>query len=319
MKINANEIMTKANRTLNRAGLKLKKHSPEILVVSGIIGFVGTAVLAYKAAPKVNDILEETKNAVDGVKKVAADPEAYVTEAHPELYTEEDAKKDLTTIYVQTGVELVKACAPVVTTAVLSTTAILAGHNILRKRYVATAAAYTVLEQNFKDYRGRVIERFGKAMDNELRYNIKAKEIEETVVNEDGSETTVKKTVEVADPNSFGDYVRFFDESALGYEKNNPEYNLYFLKNALNYLNDQLQSRGHLFLNEVFDQLGFPRTRVGSVVGWIYDPSNPNIDSYVSFGNIFDINNSDKREFINGHEPAILLEFNCQGPIYDLI
>lgn len=319
MKFNKTEIMTKATRTLNRAGLKLKKHSPEILVVSGIVGFVGTAVLAYKASPKVNAILEETKNAVDGVKKVAANPEAYVTETHPELYTEEDAKKDLTTIYVQTGVELVKVCAPVVATAVLSTTAILAGHNILRKRYVATAAAYTVLDQNFKDYRGRVIERFGKAMDNELRYNIKAKEIEETVVNEDGTETVVKKTVEEVDPNTVGAYVRFFDESALGYEKNNPECNLYFLRTALNYLNDQLQAKGHLFLNEVFDQLGLPRTPIGQVVGWIYDPSNPNIDSYVSFGNLFDIHDSNKREFINGHEPAILLEFNCDGPIFEMI
>lgn len=317
--MNKTEIMTKLSRSVNRAGLKLKKHSPEILVVTGIAGFIGTAVLAYKAAPKVNEILEETKNAIDGVNKVKANPEKYVSEKHPELYTEEQAKKDLTIIYVQTGVELAKVCAPVLATGVLSATAILAGHNILRKRYVATSAAYVALDKSFKEYRGRVIDRFGKDLDQELRYNIKAKEIEETVVNEDGSEVTVKKTVQEVDPSAIGPYAFFFDESALGFEKNNPECNMYFLRTSLKYFNDQLQAKGHLFLNEVREQLGLPKTPVGQVVGWIYDPTNPTIDSHVSFGNLFDIHDKDKREFVNGLEPAILLDPNCDGPILELI
>ena len=176
-----------------------------------------------------------------------------------------------------------------------------------------------VLDQNFKNYRGRVIERFGEKLDKELRYNIKAKEIEEVVANEDGTESVVKTTVEEVDPNAIGDYVRFFDECALGYEPNNPDYNLMFLRQTLNYLNERLQSKGHLFLNEALDELGLPRTPVGQVVGWIYNPSNPNIDSYVSFGDIFDSKNPDKRQFINGREPAIMLEFNCDGLIFELI
>lgn len=313
------EIMSKMTRTINRVGLKLKKHSPEILVVTGIIGFGATAVMAYKASPKVNEILEEAKNAVDGVHKVAANPEAYVTEKHPDLYTEEQAKKDLAAIYVKTGVDLVKACGPTVAMGVFSTASILAGHNILRKRYVATAAAYTVIDKNFKEYRGRVIERFGKELDNELRFNIKAKEIEETVTNEDGSESVVQKTVQEVDPSTVGDYSLFFDEWCMGFEKNNPEYNMMFLKQVLNHANEKLQAQGHLFYNELRDMLGAPRTPVGAVVGWIYDPSNPNIDSYISFGDIFDPSNERKRNFVNGREPAILLECNCDGPIFELI
>jgi hypothetical protein len=311
--MNKVEIMNKVSRTVNRAGLKLKKHSPEILVVTGIVGFVGTAVLAYKAAPKVNVILEDAKENIDAIHRVAENP------AEGKEYAEEDVKQALTVTYAKTALELVKTCAPVIGAGVLSTTAILAGHNILRKRYVATAASYMVLDKNFKEYRNRVIDRFGKELDKELRFNIKTKEIEETVVNEDGSETIVKKTVEEADPNALGDYVRIFDEWCRGYEKNQPELNLMFLKRVLNHANEKLQAEGHLFLNDVFQMLGFDKTPIGQVVGWIYDPSNPNIDSYVSFGNIFDLNNSNKRDFINGREPAIILEFNCDGPIFELI
>jgi hypothetical protein len=307
------EIMNKVSRTVHRAGLKLKKHSPEILVVSGIIGFVGTAVMAYKAAPKVNEILEDAKENIEAIHKVVENP------PEGKEYTEEDKKQALTVTYAKTGLELVKVCAPMVAVGTLSTVSILAGHNILRKRYVATAAAYTVLDRNFKDYRGRVIERFGEKLDKELRFNIKTKEIEEIVTNEDGSESVVKTTVEEIDPNTVGDYVRFFDEWCTGYEKNNPDYNLMFLKHTLNYANEKLQAQGHLFMNEVLDMLGMPRTPVGSVVGWIYNPEDPTIDSYVSFGDIFDTTNPNKREFVNGREPAIMLQFNCDGPIFEKI
>lgn len=320
--MNKAEIMNKVNRGINRAGLQIKKHSPEILVGAGIVGFITTAVLAYKASPKVNEVLESAKNTVDDIHRVVENPEQFVTEEHPELYTVEESKKDLAIVYAQTGIELVKACGPAIATGTLSTLAILSGYNILRKRYVATAAAYMVLDQNFKDYRGRVIERFGKELDRELRFNIKAKEIDEIVVNEDGSETVVKTTVQEIDPDTVGDYTRFFDEWCTGFEKNNPEYNLMTLRRVESYATDRLRSVGHLFLNEVYDMLGMDRTPIGAVVGWLYsDDPNKMVgrDGYVSFGNLYDASNPDKRDFINGREQAILLEFNVDGPIFELI
>lgn len=322
--MNKAEIMNKVNRGINRAGLQIKKHSPEILVGAGIVGFITTAVLAYKASPKVNEVLESAKNTVDDIHRVVENPEQFVTEEHPELYTVEESKKDLAIVYAQTGIELIKACGPAIATGTLSTLAILSGYNILRKRYVATAAAYMVLDQNFKDYRGRVIERFGKELDRELRFNIKAKEIDEIVVNEDGSETVVKTTVQEVDPKTVGDYARFFDEWCTGFEKGNPEFNLMTLKNVEDYLNDKLRSNGHLFLNEAYDALGFPRTPIGAVVGWLYT-DHPDFevgkrDGYVSFGvNFRNASDPTVRDFINGREPAILLEFNVDGPIFELI
>ena len=220
-------------------------------------------------------------------------------------------------MYVQTGVKVAKLYAPAVAVGALAITSVLSGHNIMRKRNAGLAAAYVALDKSFKDYRGRVVERFGKELDRELKYNIKSQELEETIVDEKGKEKTVKKTVGVVDPNEISDYAKFFDESCTGWSKD-PEYNLLFLKKQQNWANDKLKAQGHLFLNEVYDMLGIDRTKYGNVVGWIYDEKNPNGDNFVDFG-IYDIYSDRARAFVNGYERNILLDFNVDGPILDLI
>ena len=305
----ANELMNNVTRTVNRVGFKFKKHSPEVLIVAGTIGVVASAVMACKATTKAGKIKEEMNEEMDKIHEVA--------EAHREDYTEEDLKKDTTIVYTQTAVKYVKLYAPSVALVVVSLTCILASNGILRKRNIALAAAYTAVDKGFKEYRGRVVERFGTELDKELRYNIKAKEFEEPVVDEKGKEKIKKETVSVADPNLYSDYARFFDDGCLGWSKD-AEYNLTFLKQQQNYANDLLKKKGHLFLNEVYDMLGIPRTRAGQVVGWIYDEKHPIGDNFVDFG-IYDMNREKVRDFVNGYERVILLDFNVDGNILDLI
>ena len=193
----------------------------------------------------------------------------------------------------------------------------LTSHNIIRKRNMALAAAYATVDKSFKDYRGRVVERFGKELDKELKYNIKTKEIEETIVDEDGKTQTVKKTV--IDHWEPSEFAIFFDEYCSGWTKS-PEANKAFLINVQNWANEKLKTQGHLFLNELYDMLGAQRTRAGNEVGWIYDEDGVCCgDNYVDLG-IFDqvgVNKYDerKRAFINGHERSILIDPNVDGPI----
>ena len=182
---------------------------------------------------------------------------------------------------------------------------------------MALAAAYTAVDTSFKEYRGRVIDRFGEELDRELKYNIKAREIEEVSVNEKGEEEVAKKTVEVANPNEISDYARFYDDGNIGWSKD-PETNLMFLRRQQDWANELLKAKGHLFLNEVYDMLGIPRTKAGQVVGWIYDEKNPVGDNFVDFG-IYDIHKPRNRDFVNGIERTILLDFNVDGNILDLI
>lgn len=305
-------IMNKMSNVFYKASFKLQKHSPEILVVAGVVGTVASAIMACKATTKLNSILEESKETIDKIHEVAAD------ESMADKYTPEDAKKDLTITYVQTGIKLVKLYAPSIALGALSIGCILSSNNILRKRNVALAAAYATVDKSFKEYRGRVIEKFGEAIDRELKYNIKEQKVEETVTDpETGKEKKVKKIIQVSDIDGYSEYARFFDDGCKGWEKD-AEMNLMFLRAQQQYANDLLRARGRLFLNEVYRMLGIPETKAGQVVGWVYDPENPMGDNYVDFG-IYDINKPRNRDFVNGYERTILLDFNVDGNIWELM
>lgn len=307
-----NEIMNTITRKFHRIGFQLKKHSPEILVVAGVVGGVTSAVMACKATTKAGDIIEDAKSQLDIIHKGMEDGNIRGVE-----YTKEDGTKDLTIVYTQTAVKFVKLYGPAVALGTASIVSILAGHNITRKRNLALTAAYATIDNSFKQYRNRVIERFGEELDRELKYDVKTKEVEETVVNEDGTESTVKTTVNVIDPNTISDYSRIFDECNPSWSKS-PEHNLVFLKQQQNYANDLLKSRGHLFLNEVYDMLGFPRTQAGQIVGWVYDDVNPVGDNFVDFG-IYNLDSERARAFVNGYERSILLDFNVDGNVWKLL
>ena len=311
--MNMSNIVNSATKTFHRVGFQIKKHSPEILLVTGITGVVTSAIMACKATTKVDAIVEESKKSIDMIHEGMEAGNICDVE-----YTEEDGKKDLAIVYIQTGVKFAKLYGPSVLLGLTSIGCILASNNIIHKRNVALSAAYTAIDTSFKGYRSRVIERFGENMDRELRYNIKTQEVKETVVDEEtGKKKTVKSTVSVVDPNTYSDYARFFDEYCAGWTKD-AEYNLMFLRQQQNYANELLKSRGHLFLNEVYDMLGIDRTKAGNIVGWIYDEKHPFGDNFVDFG-IYVLDNEKARDFVNGRERSILLDFNVDGDILSLM
>ena len=304
------EIINKATRLLSSTQYQVKKHSPEILMVAGIAGTIVGTVLACKATTKVSEIIEEKNKNVEDVHTCL--------EEKPNEYTEEYSKKDLTIIYAQTGVKLFKLYAPAIGVMALSFASIIAGHKVLKKRNIAIAAAYAAIDKGFKQYRKNVIEKFGEDIDQQMRFGLKSKEIKKK--DKDGK--TVKETEYYIDPDTnpldnISEYARFFDAASSNFAKD-PEYNMMFLRRQQDYANEMLKSRGHLFLNEVYDLLDIPRSKAGQVVGWVYDKNgNTKGDNYVDFG--LYRNDQGTRRFVNGLEYNILLDFNVDGVIYDLI
>ena len=301
-------IFNKIGLKLQKAGNKLQKHSPEILIVAGVGGVIVSTVMACKATPKLDGILTESREKLDDIRKASS--------GEVDGYSEQDAKKDLVIVYTQTGIKVAKNYAPAVVIGVLSISSIFASNNILKQRNVALAAAYTALDTSYKEYRTRVFERFGEEVENEIRYNMKSQKIEVVETDENGKEKKVKKTVSVANLGN-SDYARYFDRECKEYERDH-SYNEMILKARQAWANDKLKADGYLYLNDVYDYLGISRTKAGQVVGWIYDPNNDRGDNYVDFG-MKEVYRKDETKEYESVEKLFLLDFNVDGNIWELM
>ena len=282
------------SKTVARNGLVLQTKSPGLLFGAGIVGVIGSTVLACRATLKMEEVLGEAKSKLDMAKGLE----------HAD-YSERDRQKDITTIYVQSGVKVLRAYGPAIIVGGLSIAALTSSHNILSRRNAALMSAYAAMEKGFAEYRARVVEKYGEDEDRNMRYGSRTEVVKEGKV-------THQITRVGTDTPSI--YARFFDEYSTSWSKE-PEYNLVFLTCQQNYANDLLTSRGHVFLNEVYDLLGIPRSEAGAVVGWILGVG----DDYIDFGVWDDRTNSRVRDFVNGWEGAILLDFNVDGVIFDKI
>ena len=301
---NMNGITKSIATGASKVAMKLRKYSPEILVGVGTVGVIVSTVLACKATTKVECILSETNERIEKINEAA---EAGNINGHE--YTEEDKRKDSLIVYAQTGVKFAKLYAPAVIVGMLSLGSIFASTNILRKRNLAIGAAFAAVDKSFKEYRKRVLDRYGEQVDSEMKYGIKIKKFDEIEVDEStGKEKKVKKNVVVADPNLESDYAVYFDEKSPNYEPNY-DYNMMFVKSQQAYANDRLQAKGCLFLNDVYDSLGLPLTKAGQIVGWTKDGP----DGYVNFR----IQEVERETADGGHEPVILLDFNVEGNVWD--
>lgn len=283
------------SRAISSQILTGQKHSPTILLVAGSVGVVATAVLAAKATLQLEETLDDIKREMEDVR--AAHKNGRIAD--------EDVEKTLLYVRARGYVSLTKLYAPAIGVGIGSIAALTGGHRILSKRNAALTAAYAGLEKSFDEYRERVRREFGDEKELEFRRGLKT----ETVEDENGKE--VEKSY--VDINKISMYARIFDESNTNWTRE-ASYNLMFLRAVQNHMNNVLHDRGHVFLNDVYDALGMERSQPGAVVGWVRD----NKDSYIDFG-MYDFSSEKAREFINGQERSILLDFNVDGVVYDLI
>lgn len=290
MKLVPNAVSRKFARQL----LVAQKNSPTILFGAGVVGMLGSTVLACRATLKVEEVLAKTRDDLSMANNME----------HPE-YSADDRKKDVAIIYTRSAVKLVKLYGPSLLLGVASVGCLTKSHNILQQRNLALTAAYAAIDKAFSEYRARVVDKYGEEQDQEFRYSTEQVE----VITDKGKLVTETRV----DPDAASLYARFFDQLSPSWSKN-AEYNLVFLKCQQSYANDMLKTRGHVFLNEVYDWLGIDRSKAGSVVGWVISEDG---DNFIDFGIYGE--NQQARNFVNGREGAILLDFNVDGIIYDKI
>lgn len=288
-----------------RAGLVIQKHLPEIELAAGIAGLVVTGIMIYKAGTKAQAIVEnhsEEMNKIEQAKELAEQGEV--------VYTEDEIKADKVNVYLHTALDFAKTIWPSALVGASSLALILMSHNTLNKRYLGAISAFNGVTEAFKVYRKNVKDRFGEEVDYELKNGIvKAVEMVETK-DEKGKKKTEEVTVTKFDPNAVSNQAVWFKEGCDNWDPY-PPFNIAFLKAQQAMLTEKLRTKGHLFLNEVYDALGLSDTQEGAMVGWILGMG----DNCVDFGLYEDRNAS----FINGDENKILLDFNHDGIIWDKI
>lgn len=298
-------IKSTVTSKVGRQVLIAQKHSPVLLLGVGIIGVGTTVVLACKATLKLDEVLGEAEK----IDSQISDAKALET---PE-YTEEDARKDGIINRTKTAMKIARLYAPAIAVGCVTVGAFTGSHVILARRNAAITAAYVAVDKGFKQYRKNVIAELGQDKDREFRFGMVERELAV-----DTDEGVAVKTVKSVDGDALkkGDtasiYGRFFDEYNQNWEKSRGK-NAMFLRSQQQYANDLLNARGHVFLNEIYDMLGMERSKAGALVGWV----KGNGDGYVDFGILDDLYMGQK--FVNGDEPSIFLDFNVDGPIYDLI
>ena len=302
MKINTKTL----RKSFKKAQLTVRKHSPEILMVAGVIGTVAGAVMACKETLELEDVLDECKQ-----EKMELE-EQY---AMCEEYSEDALKKDQVKLTIKQAVKIVKLYAPSVIMEVTSIGVIFASNDIMRKRNASMAAAYATLNSMYKRYRQNVIESYGEEVDKDMRFGVKHEKV--TEIDEDGNKVKIDARIVDLDNTALAisDYSRFFQMGCKGFDASSGRYNLLYLKGIQAMFNNKLIADGYVMLNDVYRELGFDTIPEGWSIGWVYDEANPIGDNYIDFG-LYEARNKNQRA-VNDWEPVILMDFNVDGNLYE--
>lgn len=312
-----NNLSNQITRAFSKSIYILKDHAPEILAVTGSVASVGAIACAIKETPKATQIMEEHKQNIENVHTVIKSAD----ESEDIEYTSDDEKKDLFIIYTKTGLKLAKNYWPMLLLEGISIACTLGGAYTSRKKYSSLLATAMTMETIHKKYRENVVERFGEETDKELRHGIKTKAEEYVIKDKDGKETKVKEVSR--DKNSkydtHGDITRIFDEiNAPGTYSRDAYANRAFILGVEQWANNRLVTRGYVYLNEIYEKLGVPESDAGHHLGWVYkdhstddlmEHHNRILISFVGY------DGQPAKDFENGLEPSVILDFNVDGYI----
>lgn len=301
-----NDVIT----AFSKASFQLKKHLPDILVVSGSAAVVTGTVVACKNTIKAVDAMEKKEQQMKTIREAHENKE----DALGNEYTEDDYKHDTMLVVKDTAIEVVKAYLPAVLLEGAGLAMIFGSHKIMKDRFTGLAAAYTTLEGAYKAYKERVKETVGEEEEYYIDHGVKKKIVETQEVDENGKTHKVKKEVPDWSDATHSPYDRIFDDSCPDW-KSDPLLNRSFLLAQQNYFNQILRIKGYVFLSEVYDRLGFDTSQADChIVGWTYDKYNPDGDNYIDFG-LYDEKNPLVNAFMNGETSNVWLSFNVDGDI----
>lgn len=314
-------IFASAARFGGKIVQKVKFRSPELLIGAGVVGLVGAAVVAIRRGVRWHTAAKaEIVHDLETIKKAEGSPQ----------YTREDRVRDYAKVIGKGVWSFTQIYGPSVAVGAASVVSILAGTGILRGRLAAVTSAAATAQAALDRYRQRVREKLGDDADSEFAYEVVGRKTK--LKHEDGTKET-QVTYHLVPSSgewmSASPYSRLWDESALEWSPNR-ELQYLTLRSLENHFNRELDVRGVVFLNDVYKALGLPMSKDAALVGWIKDYSKPKMaklaselgrvpgDGIISFG-VFENESPSARAYLSGDDDRVVLDFNVDGVIYDLI
>lgn len=315
-------IFSSAARFGGKLVQKVKFRSPEILIGAGIAGLVGAAIVAVRRGVRWHQAAtNELTHNLEAIKKASE------TSAE---YSREDRVHDYAALIGKGVWSFTQIYGASVLLGVASVGSILAGTGILRGRLAAMTSAAATAQAALERYRSRVREKMGEDADRGFAFEVAPRKTK--LKHEDGTKETqvtyhlVPSTGEwmAASP-----YSRLWDENAAEW-CHNRDIQYLTLRSLENHFNRELDANGIVFLNDVYKALGLPQTKEAALVGWIKDYTKPKMaklaaelgrtpgDGVIDFG-VFDGESPSARAYLAGNDDRVVLDFNVDGVIYDLI
>lgn len=300
---------------------KVKFRSPELLIGAGVAGLVVAAVVAVRRGVRWHTAAKaEIVHDLEMIKKAEGSPQ----------YTREDRVRDYAQAIGKGVWSFTQIYGPSVAVGVASVVSILAGTGILKGRLAAMTSAAATAQAALERYRSRVREKLGEDADYEFAYEVSAKKAK--IKHEDGTKESLVTYHLVPSSGEWmaaSPYSRLWDENAMEWCANR-DIQFLTLRSLENHFNQELNARGVVFLNDVYKALGLPMSKDAALVGWIKDYEKPKMaklaselgrvpgDGVISFG-VFENESPSARAYLAGDDNRVVLDFNVDGVIYDLI
>lgn len=274
MKGLVNNFSSAATRFGHKVAFKIKKASPEILLVGGIVCLVGGTIMACKATKKAEEVMDECKERVDKLHDVMDDETVALS-----VHEEKAIKHDIMKLKAQHLGKLAGVYAPSVALIAAGIAMEFTSHGIMKKRNGMLLASYNALDAMFKTYRQRVLsEEDGKERD---RRYLTGRDGRSDVLTEDEMNelSTVDKInhdaaamINVMNDDIWYDhYTCRFDANTSMFFSMHPFSNLQRIRSVEDIMSSRLMEKGYVCLNEVLHELGMDPVPWGQLVGRIYD------------------------------------------------
>lgn len=215
----------------------LSKNSPAILVGIGLAGMTVAAILAIRKTPKALKHLEEKKMEVNA-KEADENPDEIVEE------------RELTVT------EAIGACWKdyvfEASLFLISGACVIFSHGKMAYRYASLGSAYRLLELEGQEVERQTIKMVGESKNEDIHHEVAKAKRREVPYEESMVYCTGKGDTLCFDPYC----ARYFKTS------------IDCVKNAYIEATERLISEDTLSLNQFYDELDLPRSKLGEEVGW---------------------------------------------------